>query len=110
MDGKWETDFSNEITVTPKTAEEKQYPAVLKSVKDNKIGLKWNKVQGAEKYGIAVYQANQWKVVKQVNGSVTTWTSPKVNSGDYRMVVLAKVNGQWVNADMGNHAFYVWVD
>ena len=110
VNGKWETDFSNEITVTPKTAEEKQYPAVLKSVKDNKIGLKWNKVQGAEKYGIAVYQANQWKVVKQVNGNVTTWTSPKVNSGDYRMVVLAKVNGQWVNADMGNHAFYVWVD
>ena len=110
VNGRWETDFSNEITVTPKTAEEKQYPAVIKAVKDNKIGLKWNKVQGAEKYGIAVYQADHWKVLKQVNGSVTTWTSPKVNAGGYFMVVLAKVNGQWMNADMGNHAFYVWVD
>ena len=85
------------------------YPTVQTQVKNGKIGLKWSKVQGAEKYGIGVYQANKWVVKKQVDGSVTTWTSPQVSRGTYRMVVLAKVNGQWVNADVFKKSFYVTV-
>ena len=107
--GKWMMDFSNAVTVTPKTAEAKLYPQVNTLVKDNKIGFKWNKIPGAEKYGIGVYQANKWKVVKQLDGSITTWTSPQVRSGKYRLVVLAKVNGQWVNTDVFKKAFYVTV-
>ena len=85
------------------------YPVVQTQVKNHKIGFKWNKIQGAEKYGIGVYQANKWVVKKQVDGSVTTWTSPQVANGTYRLVVLAKVNGQWVSADVFKHAFYVTV-
>ena len=85
------------------------YPSVQTQVKNGKIGFKWTKVPGAEKYGIGVYQANKWKVVKQVDSSVTTWTSPQVGRGTYRLVVLAKVNGQWVNADVFKKSFYVTV-
>ena len=85
------------------------YPVVQTQVKDHKIGFKWNKIQGAEKYGIGVYQANKWVVKKQVDSSVTTWTSPQVANGTYRLVVLAKVNGQWVSADVFKHSFYVTV-
>ena len=76
---------------------------------NHKIGFKWNAVQGAEKYGIGVYQANKWVVKKQVDASVHTWTSPQVTSGTYRLVVLAKVNGQWVNTDVFKKSFYVTV-
>ena len=62
-----------------------------------------------EKYGVGVYQANKWVVKKQVDASVTTWTSPQVSNGTYRLVVLAKVNGQWVNADVFKKSFYVTV-
>ena len=85
------------------------YPQVVTQVKNSKIGFKWNKVPGAQKYGIGIYQANKWVVKKQVDASVTTWTSPEVKPGKYRMVVLAKVNGEWVKADVFKHAFYVTV-
>ena len=86
------------------------YPVVKTQVKDHKIGFKWNKIPGAEKYGIGVYQAKKWVVKKQLDGSVTTWTSPQVSNGTYRLVVLAKVNGKWVNADVFKRSFYVTVN
>ena len=109
FDGKWNMDLSNAITVTPKEAAVSLYPEVETQVKDGRIGFKWNKIPGVEKYGIGIYQTNKWKVVKQLDGSITTWTSPQVRSGKYRLVVLAKVNGQWVNADVFKKAFYVTV-
>ena len=109
FNSNWNMDFSNAITVTPKEATVNLYPAVQTQVKDSKIGFKWTKVPGAEKYGIGIYQANKWKVVKQLDGSITTWTSPQVRNGTYRLVVLAKVDGQWVNADVFKKAFYVTV-
>ena len=111
FDGSWYQDYSKAITVTPKQASTNTnlYPVVQTQVKDHKIGFKWNAVEGAEKYGIGVYQANKWVVKKQVDGSVHTWTSPQVANGTYRLVVLAKVNGEWVKADVFKHAFYVTV-
>ena len=85
------------------------YPSVKTQVKDHKIGFKWTAVPGAEKYGIGVFQANKWVVKKQVDGSITTWTSPQVANGTYRLVVLAKVNGEWVSADVFKRSFYVTV-
>ena len=85
------------------------YPKVQTQVKDHKIGFKWTKVPGAEKYGIGVYQANKWVVKKQLDGSITTWTSPQVANGTYRLVVLAKVNGKWINTDVFKKSFYVTV-
>ncbi|WP_295155165.1 glycoside hydrolase family 9 protein, partial [uncultured Ruminococcus sp.] len=112
IDKKWKQDYTNAITVIPKkpnTTDTNLYPEVKTQVKDGKIGFKWTKVTGAEKYAIGVYQANKWKVVKQFDSSVTSWTSPQVGSGKYRLVVLAKVNGKWVNADVFKKAFYVTV-
>ena len=85
------------------------YPSVKTQVKDHKIGFKWTAVPGAEKYGVGVFQANKWVVKKQVDGSITTWTSPQVANGTYRLVVLAKVNGEWVSADVFKRSFYVTV-
>ena len=107
--GEWNMDFSKAVTVTTEAEPVNLYPTVQTQVKDNKIGFKWNKVPGAEKYGIGVYQANKWVVKKQLDGSITTWTSPQVRSGKYRLVVLAKVNGEWVTADAFKKAFYVTV-
>ena len=109
VDSKVIKDYSKAITVTPGSGSTSLYPVVQTQVKDHKIGFKWTKVPGAEKYGIGVYQANKWVVKKQVDGSVTTWTSPQVANGTYRLVVLAKVNGQWVNADVFKKSFYVTV-
>lgn len=109
FDGKWNMDFSGEITVTPKEPTASLYPEVETQVKDSKIGFRWTKVRGAEKYGIGVYQAKKWKVVKQFDTNVSTWTSPQVSNGTYRLVVLAKVNGKWVNADVFKRSFYVTV-
>ncbi|WP_295157349.1 fibronectin type III domain-containing protein [uncultured Ruminococcus sp.] len=108
-DGEWHTDFSKAVNVTPNDAAPDLYPVVKTQVKGNKIGFKWTKIPDAEKYGIAIYQANKWVVMKQMDGSVTTWTSPQVRNGTYRMVVLAKVKGQWVNADVFKKSFYVTV-
>ena len=113
--GKYYSDKDgiNEITkadtIIPAKSEANLYPQVKTAVKDHKIGFKWTAVPGAEKYGIGVFQANKWRVVNQVDGSVTSWTSPQVRSGTYRLVVLAKVNGKWVNSDIFKKSFYVTV-
>ncbi len=85
------------------------YPSVQTQVKDHKIGFKWNAIDGAEKYGIAVFQANKWVVKKQVDGNVTSWTSPQVGNGTYKMAVCAKVNGEWVKDNINQHTFNVTV-
>ncbi|WP_295154468.1 fibronectin type III domain-containing protein, partial [uncultured Ruminococcus sp.] len=110
VNGVWNKDVSNAVTVTPKNPATNLYPVVQTQVKDGKIGFKWSKVQGAEKYGIGVYQANKWVVKKQLDGSITTWTSPQVKNGTYRLVVLAKVNGKWVSEDVFKKSFYVKVN
>ena len=108
VDGEWIKDFSNEVTVTPKAASN-PYPNFQTTVKDHKIGFKWEAVAGAEKYAIAVFQDNKWVVKKQLSGSVHTWTSPAVASSMYKVVVIAKVNGQWATAQAPNHAVMVTV-
>jgi len=109
VDGQWNKDFSNAIVVTPNADSTNAYPAVQTQVKDNKIGFKWTDVPGAEKYAIAVYQANKWVVAKQFDGSVHTWTSPQVANSTYKLAVVAKVNGQWVTAQAEQHSFKVTV-
>ena len=106
--GKWKQDFSNAIIVTPKEVESR-YPKVTSEVSGDQFRLKWTPVANAEKYGIAVYQNNKWKVQVQVSGNVTTFTSPKINKGTYTMVVCAKVNGEWDISSINSRAFTVSV-
>ncbi|WP_295154561.1 hypothetical protein [uncultured Ruminococcus sp.] len=104
FNGKWNMDFSNAIIVTPNAAVTSPYPKFKTQVKDGKIGFKWEAVPGAEKYAIAVYQANKWVPVKQLDGSITTWTTPKIAGGTYKAVVVARINGEWVTAQAPSHA------
>ena len=96
--GEWIKDFSNAVTVSPKETSASFYPNFQIQVVNRKIGYKWEAVPGAEKYAIALYQANKWQIVKQLDSSVLTYTSPQVNYGSYKTVVVAKINGKWVTA------------
>ena len=107
--GQWITDFSNAITVTPKDTVTNLYPKFQTKVINGKIGYKWEAVPGAEKYAVAVCLANKWQIAKQLDSNVRTWTSPKVQSGSYKTVVVAKVNGKWVTAQAPAHAVTVSV-
>ena len=84
-----------------------RYPVVKSEVRGRQFRLKWTAVEGAEKYGIAVYQAGKWRVKVQVNGNVTSYTSPKVETGNYKVVICAKVNGKWDTGSINQRAFTV---
>ena len=61
--------------------------------------MNWTSVKNAEKYGIAVYLAGKWRVQTYTND--TTFTSPKLKAGDrYRVLVAARVGGQWDLSDL----------
>jgi hypothetical protein len=106
VDGRWQQDFSNAVTVTPAVS---KYPRVTSEVSGDQIKLKWTRVPDAEKYGIAVYQNNKWRVQAQFNGNVTSFTSPKLSKGTYTMIVCAKVNGEWDTSSLSSRAFRVEV-
>jgi hypothetical protein len=95
VNGAWERDFSNAITVSPKI-EDIEFPELTVGVQNNKFVLNWTEVKGAEKYGIAVYISGKWKVQAYTDANVTTFTSPKLKTGSsYKILVCAKVNGKW---------------
>nr|MCR5122170.1 fibronectin type III domain-containing protein [Ruminococcus sp.] len=106
FDGAWYTDYSKAVTVTPKTS---QYPVVTTEISGRQFRLKWTAVSGAEKYGIAAYQSGGWRVKVQMNGNVTTYTSPKMKRGTYKLVVCAKVNGNWDTSKLNSRAFTITI-
>ena len=82
-------------------------PIVKSEVRGRQFRLRWTAAADAEKYGIAVYQAGKWRVKVQVNGNVTSYTSPKVETGNYKVVICAKVNGKWDTGSINQRAFTV---
>ncbi|SEK57039.1 BspA family leucine-rich repeat surface protein [Ruminococcus albus] len=83
--------------------EEETYPTSIKveySEKYHQVRFKWNKVEGADRYGIAVYLAGKWKVQAQ-NITDTVYTSPKnLTTGmTYKVAIAARVNGKWDTAN-----------
>lgn len=106
-EGKWNTDFSNAVTVTLNKPNAGKYPVVTSEVSGRQFRLKWTAVSGAEKYGIAVYQSGGWRVKVQVKSNTTSYTSPKMKSGTYKMVVCAKINGNWDTSSLKSRAFNV---
>ncbi|MCR5122460.1 MAG: hypothetical protein K6B74_08575 [Ruminococcus sp.] len=105
--GKWNKDYSNAVTVTAGEASGTKYPVVSAQVSGEQFRLKWTAVSGAEKYGIAVYQSGRWRTKVQLGGSVTSYTSPKMSRGTYKLVVCAKVNGKWDTSDISGRAVTV---
>lgn len=62
----------------------------------NQYRISWNKVEGADRYGIAVYLAGKWKVMKQ-DITDTAYSTPKNldSTKHYKVAVAARVNGKW---------------
>jgi surface protein len=67
----------------------------------HQLRFTWDKVEGADRYGIAVYLAGKWRVQTQ-NITDTVYTSPKnlTPGKTYKVAIAARVNGNWdaVNA------------
>ena len=102
--GIWRTDFSNAAVVSPLEEAVVTYPEVTAEVSGNQIKLDWTEVEGAEKYGIAVFISGKWKVQAYTEAGVTTFTTPKIAKGTYKIVVCAKVNGSWNIAQLNSRA------
>ncbi|WP_295158333.1 hypothetical protein [uncultured Ruminococcus sp.] len=111
LDGKWNTDTSNAITVSPNSPH--AYPNVTSteySENTHQFRIKWDAVKGAEKYSIAVRSANKWSVQAYTDADTTTFTSPKLKAGQtYEIVVCAKVNGKWDISNIDSRAFKVTI-
>ena len=107
IDGKWNLDVSKAVIVTPKTVN--KYPVVTAEVSGKQFRLKWKPADAAEKYAIAVFQSGKWVVKVQLNSDVTSYTSPKLNNGTYKLVVCAKVNGKWDTSDLNKRAVTVTI-
>ena len=72
--------------------------------------INWTKVEGAQQYGIAVNLAGKWKVQAYTDADTTTYTSPKLTSGqNYQTVICAKVNGKWDTSALNSRAFTLTV-
>ena len=107
INGKWKQDFSNAITITTNEAKISKYPIVTSEVSGNQFRLKWSPVDGAEKYGIAVFLSGKWKVQDYMPGNSSTYTSKKIPSGTYKAVLCAKVNGEWDLSNINSRAFEI---
>lgn len=117
FDGKWLEDLSNAITVTPKAEEVQttEYPTVT-SIENNEkyhqVRISWTPVAKAQKYGVAAFVAGKWKILEQnIPGNVTTYTSPKLTEigRTYKMLIVAKVGGEWDLSKMNSRVFEVTV-
>ncbi|SFB88042.1 leucine-rich repeat domain-containing protein [Ruminococcus albus] len=86
-----------------------KYPKLINeeyNAKYRQFRLNWTAVEGAEEYGIAVKLAGKWKVQAYTDADTTTYTSPKLTSGQsYQAVICAKVNGKWDTSVLNNRAF-----
>ncbi|MBR0529465.1 MAG: leucine-rich repeat domain-containing protein [Ruminococcus sp.] len=88
-----------------------RYPeisSVMHSADYHQFLVSWSSVSGAEKYGIAVQLAGKWRV--QLYSNTPVITSPRLNPGDtYKLLIAAKVNGEWDLSNINSRAFTVTV-
>ncbi|MCR5120944.1 MAG: hypothetical protein K6B74_00830 [Ruminococcus sp.] len=107
VNGRWKVDYSNAIEVAPLDQRVLEYPEVKSQAYKDKFILKWSAVKNAEGYALAVKQSGKWTIKKQFDANTTTFTSPSMSKGDYRMVIIAKVDGKWQTNDADNRAITV---
>jgi surface protein len=89
------------------------YPTNIKveySAKYHQVRFTWDKVEGADRYGIAVYLAGKWRVQDQ-NITDTVYTSPKnlTPGKTYKVAIAARVNGKWDTASAIKNAVTVTI-
>ena len=94
--GVWKTDYSQVITVSPAVSES-EYPVVSPVAYNSEYHqaeLKWQRVEGATKYAVAVKSAGRWKI--QTITTDTTYRSPKLKPGvSFDAVICAYKDGAW---------------
>lgn len=98
-------DLDNDNTITYPTNITVSYSKDYHQVK-----FTWDKVQGADRYGIAVYLAGKWRIQTQ-NITNTIYTSPKnlAPGKSYRVAVAARVNEKWDSANAIKNAVTVTI-
>ncbi|SFC76188.1 BspA family leucine-rich repeat surface protein [Ruminococcus albus] len=89
------------------------YPTNIKveySEQYHQVRFSWNKVENADRYGIAVYLAGKWRIQTQ-NITGTVYTSPKnlTPGKTYKVAVAARVNGSWDTANAIKNAVTVTI-
>ncbi|SFD18857.1 BspA family leucine-rich repeat surface protein [Ruminococcus albus] len=89
------------------------YPTNIKieySEKYHQVRFTWDKVEGADRYGIAVYLAGKWRIQAQ-NITDTVYTSPKnlTPGKTYKFAIAARVNGKWDTANAIKNAVTVTI-
>ena len=89
--GCWSTDTSNAIGVGCLS----KFPGVDVEVSHKRFKLTWTPVENAERYAIAIYKNGEWVVVARENADVTSVISPEFEPGTYKMVVCARIDGEW---------------
>ncbi|SDA26849.1 hypothetical protein SAMN02910447_02723 [Ruminococcus sp. YE71] len=109
VNGKWSTDVSNAIIVTPNAAAA-NYPKITNvEVKGSAFRLTWDAAEGTEKYCIAYFSAGKWKLLGQLDAESTSFTKTNVPAGTYKVVVGAKVGGKWDISKLDQRAVNVTI-
>ena len=115
VNNAWTNDYSNAITVTPKqtTSNADDYPKNIKvnyNTQYHQVQFIWDKVQGADKYGIAVYLAGKWRI-QTSNITTNSFVTPKnLTPGmTYKVAIAARVNGKWNTTDPIKNAITVTI-
>jgi surface protein len=106
-------DNSGKNTYKRLPIEEETKPTNIKveySEKYHQVKFTWDKVEGADRYGIAIYLAGKWRVQTQ-NITDTTYTTPKnlTPGKTYKVAVAARVNGNWDAANAIKNAVTVTI-
>jgi surface protein len=100
-------------TDTGNSGDTNTYPTNIKveySETYHQVRFTWDKVEGADRYGIAVYLAGKWRIQTQ-NISGTVYTSPKnlTTGKSYKVAVAARVDGKWDTANAIKNAVNVTI-
>ena len=92
IDGAWNKDFSNAVTVTPNAP---KVPEISFEKGENSVKLTWTEVEGAKKYGVAGFVAGKW--TKLAEGYSTSYVLNGLKtSKEYKVAVAANIDGRWV--------------
>jgi aryl-phospho-beta-D-glucosidase BglC (GH1 family) len=100
------SDYYSTSHTTPDPDPQPQKNDYPKNIKVNyntqyhQVQFIWDKVQGADKYGIAVYLAGKWRV-QTSNITTNNYITPKnLTPGmTYKVAIAARVNGKWNTTD-----------
>lgn len=103
--GSWSTDTSNAIGIGCKS----KFPGVDVEVSHKRFKLTWTPVENAERYAIGAYINGEWVVLAREDADVTSVISPEFEPGKYKMVVCARINGEWDLRKLESRTFEVTI-